>query len=163
MPLRAAAFHGLPHRDQRVLLLVESRLGSCALGFKLHCLFAFLFDGEVPGLARVLVALRLRHPVLQPSLDALRLVLHLLQRRALVGRFALGLPALFAARFKPRAQFFDLASQRRCFELRLSKIVLQSREANLRLAQFTLQHERAGARRLAARHRRVVGSILLLV
>ncbi len=80
------------------LLRVQAALGLRVLGLKPRRLLALLRNRLPLGLARVLVARGLRLPLLQAPLDALRLGFHLLQRRAQVGRFALGLPPLLAAR-----------------------------------------------------------------
>jgi hypothetical protein len=75
----------------------------------------------------------------KPPLDALRLGLHLLQRRALVGGVALGQPPLFAARLQLRGQLFDGPGQRRGFRLRLRQARFQfaSRPSASRNSRFS--------------------------
>ena len=131
------------------------------LGLKPRCLFALFCDRLPLGLACVLVARRLRLPLLHAPLNALRLGLHLLERRAQIGRLALGLTPLFAARFKLRGQFLDGARERFGSISGLRQLVLELGQPAFGLAQFALQRQRTLAGRLAAGHRGAVEALAL--
>ena len=143
----------LPQDFQLRLPRVQAAVRLAVLRLKARRLFALLRNGLALGLARVLVARRLRLPLLQAPLDALRLGFHLLQRRAQRGCLAFAQPPLLAARLQLRRQLLDGAAQRIGFPLRLLQIRFQLRQPALGLAQLALQRQRAFAGRLAARHR----------
>ena len=131
------------------------------LGLKPRGLLALLPDRLPLGLARVLVARGLRFPLLQAPLDALRLGFHLLERRAQIGRFALRLPPLLAARLQLRRQLLDRPGQRIRLGLRLRQIRFQPGQPAFGFAQFALQRQRTFTGRLAARHRGAMEALAL--
>ena len=151
----------LPQSLQLRLLRVQAALGLRMLCFKPRCLFALLCDRLPLGLARVLVARRLR--------------IHSCRRRSMrcasasicfsaAPRLAASLSAWrrsSLARFKLRRQLFDRRVSASASISACASSASSCRQPAFRLAQFALQRQRTFARRLAARHRRVVEALAL--
>ena len=87
------------------------RLSLRVLGFKAHRLFALLLNRLPLRIARILVARCLQRPLLQAPLDALRFASICLSAAPRFAASVSASAALFAARFKPCRQLFNVAAQ----------------------------------------------------
>ncbi len=127
---------------------LRSQLDQCCLGgrafaFNLGC--HLLPVGDEVGLlvARVAIAIGREHPLLQATLDACRLRLHLAQGRTGVCCLTLGLAAVVGFGLDGRALGGDLALQLSRAQVGLGKLSLHGLELLQHLAQLALQRQRA--------------------
>src|ERR1035441_4882810 len=122
-------------------------------------LLPLLLNEGVFGLGRILITGGLQGPLLQAPLDPLCLGLHLLERSALVRGVAFGDTPLLAAGLELRCQLLNVPGKRCGFSFGLGKILFQTSQTAINLAQLALQGKGAFAGRLASGHGAVMKAL----